>query len=118
MKKILLLSCLFGVSVNAFAYFEPNSSKFTCPDEKVVDITKVIQITTGQAPDGIGKCVWGDPIYSYGITNNSKTIVGYTTWTLHGGLFGDGCYDVQGAKQTTEGVIVNVSCKQEHGSVN
>ena len=40
------------------------------------------------------------------------------TWTLHGGLFGDGCYDVQGAKQTTEGVIVNVSCKQEHGSVN
>jgi hypothetical protein len=117
-KKILLLSCLFGVSINAFAYFEPNSNKFTCPDDKIVDTSQLIQVTAGQLPVGVGKCYWTDPVYSYGITNGGKTILGYTTWVLSGGWLSDGCYDVHGSKQTTEGVIVNVSCKQEHGSVN
>ena len=111
MKKIILYSILAGLSVNAFAYFDPNSSKFTCPDEKVVDTSEVIQVTAGALPDGVRKCYWADPVYSYGITNNGKTILGYTTWTLSGGWLSNGCYDAHGAKQTAEGVIVKVSCK-------
>ncbi len=113
MNKIILYSILAGLSFNAFAYFEPNSSKFTCPDEQIVDTSEIIEVTTGQLPDSVQKCYWADPIYSYGITNNGKTIVGYTTWTLSGGMLSSGCYDAHGAKQTSEGVVVNVSCKSK-----